>query len=87
MHRMTNAVRILTRDRSLPFPKEAKIMRVRKQMFDVRSVLLRCAIATCVALSLWLGSGLLSAAPPVTTDQAAVGRQHLAGPSHDGGGG
>ncbi len=62
-------------------------MRVSKQMFNVRSELLRFAIATGVALSLWLGSGLLSAAPSVATDQAADGRQHLAGPSHDGGGG
>jgi hypothetical protein len=87
MHRMTNAVRILTRDRSLPIPKEAKIMRVRKQMFSVRSVLLQFAIAVGVALSLLLSSGLLAAQPSVNGGQGADGRQYLAGPSHDDGGG
>jgi hypothetical protein len=62
-------------------------MRVSKQMFNVRRGLFQLVLAAGVALSLLLSSGLLAAQPSVNGGQGADGRQYLAGPSHDDGGG
>ena len=62
-------------------------MRASRQMFNVRRGLFQLVITAAVALSLWLSGGLLTAAPATDASQGADGLQHLAGPSHDGGGG